>query len=80
MSTVRINSINYSGQTAQVTFFPSTGGTLNLGSGTLPFDYTSSFVSGTYELFFSGYNKTCSVLYNAARINCNLSGYTFAII
>lgn len=80
MSTVRINSDNFSGQTVQVTYFPSTGGTLNLGTGTLPFDYTSNFFYGNYQVFFPTINKTCNVTYSAARINCNQSGYTFAII
>lgn len=80
MSTIRINSVNFSGQNVTVTYFPSTGGTLNLGSGTIPFDYTSNFVYGSYDVFFPLYNKTCTVAFNANRINCEQSGYTFAII
>ena len=58
--TIEILSSNYSGQTAEVTFSASTGGTINLGEQVLPFNYASDSPYGIYDLFFSAYNKTCT--------------------
>ena len=57
-SGIRISSNNLSGETTNVTFLPYTGGTINLGEKTLPFEYNSEYPYGTYELYFELYNKT----------------------
>lgn len=59
--TLQLLTTNYSGQTANITFSPCSGGTINLGSQILPYDYVSEYVYGDYDLFFSAYNQTCSV-------------------
>jgi hypothetical protein len=58
-STVVIGTRNYSGETADITFYPETGGTINVGSHVVPYNYSTNYIFGTYELFFSSYNFTC---------------------
>jgi len=69
---VSITSSNYSGRTATVTLYSSTGNTLpytsattiSLGSQTIPFTYSSTTISneyGVFSCFFSSFNKTCIV-------------------
>ena len=58
-----ISSTNYSGQTGDITFYPSTGGTINLGTQTLPYTYSSDYPYGTYDVYFSSYGNTCSISY-----------------
>lgn len=60
MPTVLISSINYSGQVSDITFYPQTGGTVNLGSQLIPYYYTADYVYGFYSLFFSAFNSTCT--------------------
>lgn len=55
---VRILSNNLSGKTASVTFTPLSGGTFDLGSQTIPFNYLNSYPYGLYELYFSEYDYT----------------------
>jgi hypothetical protein len=58
-----ISSTNYSGQTGDITFSPSTGGTISLGYQTLPYTYTSDYPYGIYDVYFSAYNTNCIVEY-----------------
>jgi hypothetical protein len=60
MSTVRINTNNYSGQIANITFSADTGGTTTIGSYVLPHDTMLNYYYGNYDLYFSAFNKTCS--------------------
>ena len=59
-STVEITSNNYSGQTADITFLPCSGGTISLGSHVIPYSYQTTYYYGTYSLYFSAYNSTCT--------------------
>lgn len=59
-NTVQISSNNYSGQTANITFYPCSGGTISLGSHSIPYSYTSDYYYGQYSLYFSAYNSTCT--------------------
>ncbi len=61
-TTVRISSNNFSGQTGDLTFYPDTGGTVNVGLITLPYDYTADYIYGQYDVYFSAYTRTCSVI------------------
>jgi hypothetical protein len=56
-----ISSNNYSGQTGDITFYPSTGGTINLGSQVIPYTYVSDYPYGVYDVYFPTYNNTCSI-------------------
>ena len=58
-STVVIGTRNYSGETAEITFYPETGGTINVGIQVVPYNYSTDYFFGNYELFFSAYNFTC---------------------
>ena len=60
--TIQISSTNYNGQFADIAFFPTTGGVIQLGELSVPFEYVSSNPNGTYELFFSAFSKTCTVV------------------
>jgi hypothetical protein len=52
---VSIFSDNLSGQTANVTFFPCTGGTISLGDQVFPFTYVTDYWYGTYDCYVSTY-------------------------
>ena len=54
---IRITSTSLSGLTANVTFLPTTGGTINLGSEVIPFDNISDYPYGTYELDVPLYDR-----------------------
>jgi len=54
----RILSNNLSGQTATVTFFPTSGGTIDLGSQTIPFNNITSDPYGVYEIYVPLYDYT----------------------
>jgi hypothetical protein len=58
-ATVKIGSNNYSGETADIVFLPETGGTVNIGVQTIPYDFVTNYFYGTYNLYFSGYDYTC---------------------
>ena len=59
-ATVKIGSSNYSGQTATITFLPETGGTINIGSQVVPYDYVTNYFYGTYNLYFDQFEYNCS--------------------
>jgi hypothetical protein len=60
---VRILSNNLSGQTTNVTYFPDTGGTIDLGTQVFPFNYISSYYYGNYDCYVPtyGYNYIVNV-------------------
>jgi len=58
---VLISSVNLSGLTTEVTFFPETGGTVNLGNQVIPFTYYSSYYYGTYSCYVPTYDYTYTV-------------------
>jgi len=61
MDTLKIISNNYNGQTAVITYYPDTGGTINIGTVTLPYDYVAPYFYGTYSLFFPAFGSTCTL-------------------
>jgi hypothetical protein len=60
MTTVLIDSVNYFGQIADITFYPQTGGTVNIGNQTISYYYSADYIYGLYSLYFSAYNSTCT--------------------
>ena len=72
---VRILSNNLSGQTATVTFNPLTGGTIDLGEQTIPFNYLNENYNGLYEVYIPEYNYTYEI-----TINEGTSGNTFTFV
>lgn len=57
---ITISSVNFNGQIATITFYPATGGTINLGSHLLPYTLDLDYYYGSYDLFFSAFSNTCS--------------------
>lgn len=57
---VKIGSNDYSGQTANIVFYPETGGTVNVGQQVIPYDYVTDYFYGTYELNFIADQYTCN--------------------
>jgi hypothetical protein len=72
MKTLRIFTDNYSGYTGGITFYPYTGGTINIGPQVLPYDYNTYYYYGTYDIYFSVFNKTCTLNYPPPA--CDFSG------
>lgn len=59
---VRILSTNLSGETATVSFAPLTGGTVNIGAVTIPFNYVAGYLYGTYSITVDAYDYTYEVV------------------
>ena len=60
MSTgIQISSVNFNNHVADITFYPDTGGTVNLGYNLIPYTTELDYVYGSYELYFSADNRTC---------------------
>lgn len=56
---ILISSSNYSGQTGTITYYPDTGGTVNIGAQIIPYTFTTDYYYGSYVIYFSGNGKTC---------------------
>jgi hypothetical protein len=69
----RILSNNLSGQTATVTFFPTSGGTIDLGTQTIPFNNITTDPYGVYEIYVPYYDYTYELVINQSI----LSGESF---
>lgn len=59
---ITILSNNLSGETTDVTYFPDTGGTINLGTQVFPFNYITDYYYGTYDCYVPTYNHTYSIV------------------
>jgi len=56
---ITISSNNYEGLNANITYYPETGGTINIGSQVIPYNYVTDYYFGIYELYFPLYDTTC---------------------
>ena len=61
MPTIQIYSNNFIGQTGYLIFYPQTGGTINIGTVTLPYNYNTEYYYGTFVINFSGFSRTCNL-------------------
>jgi hypothetical protein len=60
---VVISSVNLSGLTTEVTFFPQTGGTaVDLGNQVFPFSYVADYYYGTYNCYVPTYAYSYTVV------------------
>jgi len=59
LTTIEITSVNYNGEIADISFTGCSGNIVNIGEQTIPYNYSAVEVYGEYELYFSGWNKTC---------------------
>lgn len=75
---VTISSENMSGQTVYVTYYPTSGGTINLGTQVFPFTYSSDYYWGTYECYNPIYDYTyiLEVPENPTPTPTNTPGFT----
>ena len=62
---VRILSNNLSGLTTNVTYYPLTGGTIDLGGKVFPFEYLSSYYYGLYSCYVPTYDYTYTITVTA---------------
>jgi hypothetical protein len=58
---IRLTSSNLLGKTADVTFYPTTGGTIDLGTQTIPFNNINDYPYGTYDLSVAEYDRTYEI-------------------
>lgn len=56
---IEISSVNFNNHIADITFYPDTGGTVNLGYNLIPYTTQLDYIFGSYELYFSADNRTC---------------------
>ena len=56
---VKIGSNNYNGESATITFYPDTGGTISVGTYNLPYFFNSDYVYGKYILYFQDFDYSC---------------------
>ena len=73
---VRIESNNLSGKTTDVTFLPTSGGTIDLGSQTIPFNVLTADPYGVYQIYVPDYNYTYELSVNASVF----SGQSFSFV
>ncbi len=59
---IQITSNNFNGQYADITFYPCSGGSINLGYQLLPYDYAQDNYEGTYDIYVSAYTLTCQLV------------------
>lgn len=59
---LEILTTNYNGQFADITFYPCSGGSINIGEVALPYNYQSEYYYGTYSIYLIDYNKTCTLV------------------
>jgi hypothetical protein len=72
---IRIISDNLSGDTAVVTFYPTSGGTIDLGTQTTPFNYLNPNFYGRYELYIPLYDYTYILYVNESIITGETYSY-----
>jgi hypothetical protein len=56
---ILITTENYDGQMAQITFYPSAGGSINLGTVLLPYEYYTDDFYGKYIIYIPSEKATC---------------------
>jgi hypothetical protein len=59
---LEITTTNYNGQLADITFFPCSGGSINLGQVILPYYYDNPNYYGTYQIYILKYDKYCDLV------------------
>ena len=59
---IEILTTNYDGQLSDITFYPCSGGSINIGQVTLPYNYETEDYYGTYVIYIPNYDKTCELV------------------
>lgn len=60
-STIIISSNNFNGLCGNLVFYPSAGGTVNIGLVCLPYTFSTNDICGDYIITFTGTNQTCEI-------------------
>jgi|LakMenE18May11ns_1017448.scaffolds.fasta_scaffold9947140_3 hypothetical protein len=63
-----ISTDNYSGYSGNITYYPSTGGTIDLGSVMLPYIYYTEYYYGQYIIDITEFEKICVLNYPPLNI------------
>ena len=80
---LEITTTNYNGQSADITFYPCSGGSIDIRNVRLPYNYESEYYFGTYRIYIFKYNETCTLVVPCPPptpplcINISVSGYSF---
>lgn len=61
-SVVILKSDNFSGDVANITFYPLTGGSIDIGTQTIPYVYITDYYEGTYNLNFTAQSQSCELI------------------
>ena len=59
---LEITTSNYNGQLANITFFPCSGGSINIGQVTLPYYYNNNYYYGVFQIYIPKYDITCDIV------------------
>ena len=74
MALIKINAGGFDGETGIITFFPCSGGTINLGTHIMPYFYDTDYFIGVYSVYFPSLVKTCVV-----EIPCTYNNFALRI-
>ena len=58
MKGITIKSNNFNGKSVEITFNPFSGGSIDLGTQTIPYDYLSTNYEGNYSIYIPEFDKT----------------------
>ena len=61
MQGITIKSNNFNGKSVEITFNPFSGGSIDLGTQTIPYDYLSTNYEGVYSIYIPEFDKTCEL-------------------
>jgi hypothetical protein len=59
---LEITTSNYNGELANITFFPCSGGSINIGQVTLPYYYNNDYYYGVFQIYIPKYDITCDIV------------------
>jgi len=79
-SIILSSTTNYNGYIANITFYPLTGGTIALGQHQIPYIYSSNYVYGSYDLYFSSWTKTCSTSISPQPVTITANTSVFSLV
>jgi hypothetical protein len=59
---ITLKSQIFSGDVANITFYPLSGGSIDLGSHIIPYTFDVDNYEGTYDLYFIGQGQNCQLI------------------
>lgn len=76
---IQISSTNFYNHIVDITFFPDTGGTVNMGYQLIPYNVELDYVYGVYQFYVSADTKTCYYYVNNPDTNYLLQENYFTL-